>query len=158
MRKEWSQFFMETAEFISGQSTCQRRNVGAIAVRDKQILATGFNGVPSGFKHCTKTGCARKGMRPGQHVELCRAVHAEQNVIIQAAKNGTSLKGASMYVNTAPCSVCVKMILNSGIVELFIGVYDYPDKLAKDMIKEAVELGLISVVFLSEGVIANKTL
>lgn len=129
---------MQVAELVSTRSTCLRRKVGAILVRDKRILASGYNGAPTGIVHCEVTGCLREKLNvpSGERHELCRGLHAEQNVIIQAALHGVPVKGSSLYVSCAPCSICAKMIINAGIKEI---VYkdSYPDKMAIDFLRQA---------------------
>ena len=129
---------MDIAELVSRRSTCLRRRVGAVLVKDKRMLATGYNGAPSRTKHCEETGCIREklGIPSGQRHELCRGLHAEQNAFLQAALHGTSLKDASLYSTTQPCVICAKMIINAGIREIVISG-DYPDKMAKDFLREA---------------------
>ena len=129
---------MDIAELVSRRSTCLRRRVGAVLVKDKRMLATGYNGAPSRTKHCEETGCIREklGIPSGQRHELCRGLHAEQNAFLQAALHGTSLKDASLYSTTQPCLICAKMIINAGIREIVISG-DYPDKMAKDFLREA---------------------
>jgi dCMP deaminase len=137
-RPSYDEYFMEMAHVISKRSTCMRRKVGAILVKDKHILSTGYNGAPKGLKHCKEVGCLREDMNipSGERHELCRGLHAEQNVIIQAAVFGTSIKGSTLYCTNTPCVVCVKMLINAGVEEI---VYsgDYPDDLAKKMIAES---------------------
>lgn len=131
-------FFMQIVEIVKTRSTCLRRQVGALVVRDKRILATGYNGAPTGCKHCAEIGCLRDKLNipSGQRQELCRASHAEQNAIAQAAYSGTSIKGGTLYITHQPCSICAKMIINAGIVKVvFKG--DYPDELAMDLLQEA---------------------
>ncbi|UCD14717.1 MAG: cytidine/deoxycytidylate deaminase family protein [Thermoplasmatales archaeon] len=129
---------MEMAHVVSKRSTCLRRNVGAILVKDKHILSTGYNGAPKGLKHCAEIGCIRKekAVPPGERHELCRGLHAEQNAIIQAAVFGVSITGSTLYCTNTPCVVCVKMLINAGVKEV---VYsgDYPDELAKKMLEES---------------------
>jgi dCMP deaminase len=137
-RPSWDEYFLQMAKFISSRSTCLRRRVGAVAVRDKRILATGYNGAPSGLKHCIDIGCLREKLRipSGQRHELCRALHAEQNVLIQAGLYGISLKGSTFYATNQPCVICAKMLINAGIKEIVIAS-GYPDKMAMDFLKEA---------------------
>lgn len=137
-RPGWTEYFMNLAEYIATRSTCIRRKVGAIIVRDNQILATGYNGAPKGVSHCEDSGCLREKMSvpSGQRHELCRGVHAEQNAIIQAAVNGTSVKNGIMYCTHQPCSICAKMIINAEIKTIYIAA-SYPDSLAEEMLKEA---------------------
>jgi len=137
-RPSWDQYFMDIVGLVSRRSTCLRRKVGAILVRDKRILATGYNGPPAGITHCSEVGCLRDklGVPSGERHELCRGLHAEQNAIIQAALYGVSTKGATIYCTNHPCIICSKMIINSGIVS---AVYreDYRDELAEEMLGEA---------------------
>lgn len=137
-RPSWDEYFMSIVEQVMTRSTCLRRHVGAVIVKDKRILATGYNGAPSGCHHCDETGCLRDklGIPSGQRHELCRGIHAEQNAIVQAAYAGVSLNGSTIYVTTQPCVVCAKMIINAGI-EKIVFKGDYPDELAMDMLKEA---------------------
>lgn len=138
---KWDKRFIELAHTVGGWSSCFQgnRHVGAVVVRDKRILTTGYNGAPSGIVSCAEKGeCMRRnmGIESGTRQELCYAVHAEQNAIIQAARIGVSLKGATMYVTHQPCIICAKMIINSGIERL---VYDegYPDDFAIKLFEEA---------------------
>ena len=137
-RPSWDEYFMTLANQVATRTTCLRRAVGAVVVKDRRILATGYNGVPSGLAHCGETGCLRQqlGVPSGQRHEICRGLHAEQNAIIQAAKYGINIDGASIYINTQPCVVCAKMLINAGIKEI---VYQnpYPDELAMSMLQEA---------------------
>jgi len=137
-RPAWDDYFMELAEVVSKRSTCLRRSVGAILVRDKLILATGYNGAPTGLKHCSEIGCLREEQRvpSGERHEICRALHAEQNVLVQAARHGISTKDATLYCTTEPCVLCAKMLINAGIRRI---VYkeEYPDALARQMLNEA---------------------
>ncbi len=138
MRPSWDEYFIDIVELIKSRSTCIRRQVGALIVKDKRILATGYNGAPTGCKHCTQIGCLREqmGIPSGQRHELCRGIHAEQNAIIQAAYSGVSVKDSVLYVTNQPCVLCAKMIINSGISKIvFKG--DYPDELAMTMLQEA---------------------
>jgi len=137
-RPNWDEYFISIAHLVSERSTCLRRKVGAVLVKDKRILATGYNGAPSNIKHCWITGCIRekKKIPSGERHELCRGLHAEQNALLQAALHGVSVKGAKMYATTQPCIICSKMLINAGIKELVI-VGHYPDKMAKDFLKEA---------------------
>ena len=137
-RTSWTDYFSNIALAVSTRSTCVRRKVGAIAVRDKRILATGYNGAPRGVDHCLDVGCLREsmGIPSGQRHELCRGLHAEQNVIIQAALHGVSLSGAAIYCTTQPCLICAKMLINVGIVRIF-ALNRYPDELAEAMLTRA---------------------
>ena len=137
-RAPWSQYFMDITCLVAERSTCLRRKVGAIAVKDKRILATGYNGAPAGVPHCLEVGCLRAqlGIPSGQRHEICRGLHAEQNVIIQAAVHGISLKGAEIYCTHQPCLICTKMLINCGITKVYF-LEAYPDELAAAMIREA---------------------
>ena len=137
-RPSWDKYFMELTHVVAKRSTCLRRKVGAIIVRNKRVLTTGYNGAPSGLPHCSETGCLReqRNVPSGQRHELCRGLHAEQNAIIQAAQHGTSIKGATLYCTHQPCILCSKMIINAGLERIvFKGAY--PDELAQQMLKEA---------------------
>lgn len=137
-RPSWDEYFSKTAHLVSERSTCLRRRVGAVLVKEKQILATGYNGAPSGISHCEEVGCLRQKLKvpSGQRHEICRGLHAEQNVLLQAARHGVSVKGSVLYITNAPCVICAKMIINAGIDEIIISG-DYPDKMAIDFLKEA---------------------
>jgi len=137
-RPSWDEYFLSIAKLVATRSTCLRRQVGAVIVKGKQVLATGYNGAPSGIEHCDKIGCLREklGIPSGERHELCRALHAEQNAFLQAAKHGASLEGSTLYITTQPCSICAKMIINVGIKKIIIEG-DYPDELALEFLKEA---------------------
>ena len=137
-RPSWDEYFLELAELVSKRSTCLRRFVGAVLVKEKNILATGYNGAPSGIKHCAETGCLRDKLKipSGQRHELCHGLHAEQNVILQAALHGVSTKDSQLYVTNQPCMICAKMLINAGIKEVIISD-GYPDELAAQFLKAA---------------------
>ena len=137
-RPTWDEYFMKIAHDVSSRATCIRRKVGAVIVKDKRILSTGYNGVPTGITHCTLETCLRNiyNVPSGQRHELCRGLHAEQNAIIQAAYHGVSIAGAIIYVTHQPCSICTKMLINAGIKK-FIFEHPYDDELAKTMMEEA---------------------
>ena len=137
-RPDWDLYFMEIASIVARRSTCIRRNIGAVIVKEKRILSTGYNGAPSGLKHCRDSGCVReeKGVPSGERHELCRGLHAEQNAIIQAAYHGVPIKGSIVYSTHLPCSICVKMIINAGIDQIFY-LEGYPDDLATQLIAES---------------------
>jgi len=137
-RPSWDEYFMSIAELAATRSTCLRRQVGSVIVKDKKILATGYNGAPSGLKHCLDIGCLREklGIPSGERHELCRATHAEQNAIVQAALFGVSIKDGVLYSTTQPCILCTKLIINAGIKKIVIKD-SYPDKMSKEMLKEA---------------------
>lgn len=138
MRNDWTTYFMDIADRVAQRSTCLRRKVGAVAVKDKRIVSTGYNGAPSGIKHCADAGCLRQelGIPSGQRHEICRAVHAEQNVIIEAARFGISLFGAELYCTTLPCLICAKMLVNSGIRRVFFRE-KYDDQMTLDLFNDA---------------------
>ena len=137
MRPSWDDYFMDIAELVASRSTCLRRQVGAVIVKDRRIISTGYNGAPRGGSHCLDVGCLREqlGVPSGERHELCRAVHAEQNAIIQAALHGVSTNGATLYCTTQPCVLCAKMLLNAGIKEIFFRG-SYPDELALSLLQE----------------------
>jgi dCMP deaminase len=137
-RPGWDPYFMEIAGIVAKRSTCMRRNVGALIVKEKRILSTGYNGAPSGLAHCDEVGCIRelRGVPSGERHELCRGLHAEQNAIIQAANHGVSIKGSLLYCTHHPCSLCVKMIINAGIVHVLY-LEGYPDELAAQLISDS---------------------
>ena len=137
-RPSWDEYFLGIADLVSKRSTCLRRRVGAVLVKDKRILATGYNGAPSMIAHCSETGCVREKLNipSGERHELCRGLHGEQNSFLQAALHGTSLKGATLYCTTQPCIICAKMIINAGIREVIIKG-GYPDKMARKFLDEA---------------------
>lgn len=132
-------YFMELAEVVSKRSTCLKRNVGAVLVKDAHIISTGYNGAPSGFKHCTPESCVRKELESGERPELCRGVHAEINCIIQAAIHGTSIKGnTTLYSTTFPCMSCLKLIINSRVKRLvYKEGYNMKNEIKKDLLKES---------------------
>jgi dCMP deaminase len=131
-------YFMEIANTVSKRSTCIRRNIGAVIVKDKNIIATGFNGAPSNIPHCIDTFCLRdkENIPSGTQHEKCLAVHAEQNAIVQCAKHGHACDGATIYINCQPCILCAKLIINAGIKEVLY-INDYPDKESLDLLVEA---------------------
>jgi dCMP deaminase len=138
IRPSWDEYFMEMAKLVAKRSTCLRRSVGAVLVKDKRILATGYNGAPRGLKHCIDIGCMRQKLKipSGQRHELCRALHAEQNALIQASLYGISVEGSLLYATNQPCVICAKMLINAGIKEIIIGE-GYPDKMAMDFLRQA---------------------
>ena len=137
-RPSWDAYFMQMAELVRSRSSCLRRGVGAVIVKDNRVIASGYNGAPKGIAHCSETGCLRQQMNvpSGQRHELCRGLHAEQNAIIQAACLGVSIEGATLYCTTQPCVICTKMLINAGIRRVVI-TESYPDELAEKMIREA---------------------
>ena len=137
-RKSKDVYFSEIADLVSSRSTCLRNQVGAVIVKDSQILSTGYNGAPKKLPHCADVGCIREelGVKPGERHELCRGLHAEQNAIIQAAFHGVSVKGAKIFCTTRPCGICTKMLINAGIHEI-IYIEEYDDELAAQLVREA---------------------
>ncbi len=137
-RPDWDHYFMGFAELARSRSTCLRRGVGAVIVKDHRIMATGYNGTPQGITHCEDAGCLRQqlGVPSGQRAELCRGLHAEQNAIIQAATLGQNIGGSVLYCTTQPCSICSKMIINAGIKRV-VTKEPYPDELGEAMLREA---------------------
>ncbi|MBY9018833.1 MAG: dCMP deaminase family protein [Candidatus Lokiarchaeota archaeon] len=133
------QYFMKIAEVVSLRSTCIKRKVGAVLIKDSHILSTGYNGAPAGFNHCTPETCVRKDLEPGNQPELCRGVHAEINCIIQAAIHGTSIKGeTTLYSTTFPCMSCLKLIINAGINKLvYKHDYNMENKVKEKMVNES---------------------
>ena len=147
-RISWDDYFMEIASVVAKRSTCMRRQVGAILVKNKHILATGYNGAPKGLAHCSVTGCLRQqmGIPSGERHELCRALHAEQNAIIQAASLGVQIDGCTVYCTLAPCSLCAKMLINAGAKRVVFEA-GYPDERAMEFFAEAgVEVNQLSKV------------
>ena len=137
-RPSWDDYFMGICDQVGGRSTCMRRHVGAVVVRDRRILATGYNGTPAGLAHCEEVGCLREtlGIVSGSNHELCRGIHAEQNAVIQAAKYGISIDGSMLYTSHQPCILCAKILINAGIREI-VYHFPYPDDLARSMLEEA---------------------
>ncbi|HBN07287.1 MAG TPA: cytidine deaminase [Cyanobacteria bacterium UBA8530] len=137
-RPSWDDYFFQLAEVVSSRSTCLRRQVGALLVRDNRILTTGYNGAPAGVAHCQEAGCLRNQLNipSGEKQELCRGLHAEQNAVVQAALHGVDTSGATAYVTIQPCLTCMKILINAGIKKI---VYqgDYPDPLAVQIAREA---------------------
>lgn len=136
-RLGWDEYFMQLANLASQRSTCLSRQVGAIIVKDRCVISTGYNGSAKGSKHCDEVGCIRIMMDipSGERMDICRAVHAEQNALIQAARNGVATEGSTMYITVTPCFTCAKMIVNAGIKEIVVGG-QYPDERTMDLFKE----------------------
>jgi len=137
-RPDWDDYFLDIVGIVAKRATCMRRRVGAALVRDRRILSTGYNGAPSGLRHCLEIGCLREQNQipSGERHELCRGLHAEQNAIIQAALHGVSVNGSTLYCTNHPCIICAKMIINAGIVRIVVGG-EYHDRLAEEMLEEA---------------------
>ena len=137
-RPSWDDYFMHIARVVSHRSTCLRRKVGAVLVLEKRILATGYNGAPSGLAHCSEVGCLRteQNVPSGERHELCRGLHAEENAMLQAARYGIRIEGATLYSTHVPCVMCTKMTINCGI-DRIVAMHDYPDELAGMLLEEA---------------------
>jgi dCMP deaminase len=137
-RPSWDEYFMDITHLVAKRSTCLRRQVGAVLVKDKKILATGYNGAPSRLEHCLDIGCLREkqSIPSGERHELCRGLHAEQNAIIQAAYHGVGIRGATLYCTNHPCVICSKMVMNAGI-DRIIYEQGYGDDLAAMMLAES---------------------
>lgn len=137
-RPSWDEYFLDIAKLVASRSTCLRRQVGAVFVRDKRVLTTGYNGAPGGLKHCEEVGCIRdqEGVPSGERHELCRGIHAEQNAMLQAAQFGISLSDSILYCTTQPCVLCAKMLINTGVGRMVVQT-GYPDELSRQMLEEA---------------------
>lgn len=137
-RPSWDTYFMDITFLVAKRSTCLRRAVGALVVKDKRILSTGYNGAPTGIKHCNEAGCLREELNvvSGEKHELCRGIHAEQNAIIQAALHGVGIKGATLFCTNLPCSICAKMIINAGIKKICYHS-GYADAISREMLDAA---------------------
>ena len=137
-RPSWEAYFMEIAVLVAKRSTCMRRAVGAVVVKDRRMLSTGYNGAPTNIRHCRETGCMREQLNvpSGERHELCRGIHAEQNAIIQAAFHGVSIRDSALYCTNLPCSICAKMIINAGI-KLIYYLSGYADTMSEEMLTEA---------------------
>lgn len=148
-RPSFIRYFMDITALVARRSTCLRRSVGAVLVKDKRLLSTGYNGAPSGIRHCKETGCLREQLSvpSGERHELCRGIHAEQNAIIQAAFYGVSIKDSTLFCTHLPCSICTKMLINAGIDTIYYAS-GYTDPLAMEMMKEA---GLVVMQVLEDG-------
>lgn len=144
-RKSWDQYFMEMAIHIGSRSTCLRRSVGAVIVKEKRVLSTGYNGAPAGFDHCLDLGCLRDQMNvpSGEKHELCRGIHAEQNAVVQAARFGVMIKDSTIYCTTFPCVICAKILINAGIRKIvYLG--DYKDELSEKMLTHESDIELVA--------------
>lgn len=137
-RPSLDEYFMEIAKVVAKRSTCMRQQVGAVVVKEKRILATGYNGAPAGLPHCFDIGCLREQLKipSGERHELCRAVHAEQNAIIQAAVHGVSIAGGTLYTTHQPCIMCAKIIINAKIKRVVYGKR-YADERGLEFLREA---------------------
>lgn len=140
-RPSWDEYFMDVAHSVKERADCIRRQVGAILVKDKQIISTGYNGTPRGIKNCSEGGCERCQADENEHprgkdLDKCVCSHAEENTIVQAALHGMATEGATLYTTNSPCTICCKMIINAGIKRIVLGG-DYPDELGLKLLKEA---------------------
>jgi len=137
-RPSCDEYFIRIAFDVAERATCLRRKVGAILVKDKRILATGYNGAPSGLPHCEEVGCIREqqNVPSGERHELCRGLHAEMNAFLQAAVHGVSTQGSTLYVTNYPCSICAKMIINAGVQRVVVAGH-YPDELSRELLAQA---------------------
>lgn len=137
-RPGWDSYFLDIARLVSRRSTCLRRQVGAVLVKERRLLTTGYNGAPGGLIHCAEAGCLRErlGVPSGERHELCRGLHAEQNAIIQAAIHGVSIAGATLYCTHQPCVVCAKMLVNARVTRIVVAE-GYPDPLALEILAAA---------------------
>jgi deoxycytidylate deaminase len=138
VRPSWDEYFMKLAALVAERSTCLRHNIGAIIVRDKRLIASGYNGSAKGMPNCIEVGCLKDelGIKTGTGHETCRAVHAEQNAIIQGATHGISVEGTTMYCTHTPCTLCARMIVNAGIVRV-VSYHDYSDESARKFLQKA---------------------
>jgi len=134
-RPSWDEYFLKIAHVVAERSTCLRRQVGVVLVRDRRILTTGYNGAPRGLRHCEEVGCLREQLNvpSGERHELCRAVHAEANALLQAASHGIATEGATIYSTLHPCSMCAKNLINAGVVKI-VYVRGYPDELSGEIL------------------------
>ena len=137
-RSSWDEYFLKIATIVAERSTCRRHHVGAVIVKNKRILTTGYNGAASKLKDCIELGCLRDEMdiESGKNHEICRAIHAEQNAIIQAGQHGVNITDATVYCTHPPCILCAKMLINAGI-KRYVTYGEYPDKTALEVLKEA---------------------
>ena len=137
-RPSWDEYFMKLAWLVAERSTCVRHHVGAVIVRDKRILTTGYNGAASGIKDCLELGCLRNQLNipSGTRHEICRAIHAEQNAIIQVGTHGININGGTLYCTHSPCILCAKMIANAKIKRVVMSI-KYPDETFQELFKEA---------------------
>lgn len=137
-RPSWDEYFMEITKVVATRSTCLRRQIGAVIVKDQRLLSTGYNGAPCGLVHCGEIGCVRavNHVPSGERQELCRGLHAEQSAVVQAAMYGVPICGATIYSTHQPCASCTKILINAGIKRI-VYQYSYPDKLAEQLIAEA---------------------
>ena len=137
-RPSWDEYFLQLAQVAARRSTCRRRQVGAVLVRDKRILATGYNGAPMGLPHCLEIGCLRDelGIPSGERHEVCRGNHAEANAIASCALHGIGCRGATLYCSHQPCILCTKLLINAGVVRV-VYQHGYPDEFSRETLAAA---------------------
>ncbi|MBF8436418.1 cytidine/deoxycytidylate deaminase family protein [Halanaerobiaceae bacterium Z-7014] len=137
-RPDWDEYFMEMAELAAKRATCLRRKVGAVLVKNKKVLATGYNGAPMNIEHCESTGCLREKMEvpSGERHEICRGVHAEQNLVAQAAIHGVKTENSIVYCTHQPCIICTKILINAGVKKIYFK-NSYSDKFAENLLKKS---------------------
>jgi len=137
-RPDWNQYFMEMAELAAKRASCLRRKVGAVLVKNKKVLATGYNGAPKDITHCEVTGCLREKLEvpSGERHEICRGVHAEQNLVAQAACHGVKTEGSTVYCTHQPCIICTKILINAGVEKIYFK-NSYSDQFAEKLLKES---------------------
>lgn len=147
VRPSWDEYFLKMAFLVAERSTCNRHHVGAVVVRDKRLLTTGYNGAAAGVRDCCELGCLRdeQNIASGTRHEICRAIHAEQNAIIQAGLHGINIRGSTIYCTHSPCILCAKMLVNAGITR-FVTCGAYPDESFRSLFEEA------GIVFENVGV------
>lgn len=152
MRKSWDAYFMDVAHTVSTRSTCTRHQIGAVIVRDRQIVSTGYNGAPRSIEHCMDVGCLRdaEGIESGHRHEICRAVHAEQNAIVQAAVSGQSVATGVLYTTIFPCVICAKLIVNA-MIERVVYAVPYGDALSETMAYRYLWGGRVNITHLEIG-------
>lgn len=137
-RPDWNEYFMEMAELAARRATCLRRKVGAVLVKNKKVLATGYNGAPMDIEHCETTGCLREEMQvpSGERHEICRGVHAEQNLVAQAAIHGVKTENSTVYCTHQPCIICTKILINAGVKKIYFK-NSYSDEFAENLLKQS---------------------
>jgi dCMP deaminase len=152
-RRPIDEYFLKIASVVAERSTCRRHHIGAVAVKDKHILATGYNGAPSGFPDCLELGCLRDEMniKSGENPEICRGVHAEQNVIIQAALHGVSLEGSTIYCTHTPCQQCAKMLVNAKI-KRYVCFNKYDDTILRAFVNLSAFVDLFEKAGIEQGI------
>ncbi|MFW5790203.1 MAG: deoxycytidylate deaminase [Bacillota bacterium] len=137
-RPDWDEYFMEMAELAAKRATCLRRKVGAVLVKNKKVLATGYNGAPMNIEHCETAGCLREEMEvpSGERHEICRGVHAEQNLVAQAAIHGVKTEDSTVYCTHQPCVICTKILINAGVKKIYFK-HSYSDEFAEKLLEQS---------------------